>query len=415
MRGRRTSALLVALSLGPTAASAELSLHGFIEAAGGVRVVDNPTQAKDATLGESRLQLELAYEGPARSRLLIKTDFIGDGVEEVGEADLREAYLDLSPLEVLDLRVGRQVLTWGIGDLVFINDLFPKDFVSFYVGRGQEYLKAPSDAIKASLFPGPVSLDLVAIPLFTPSEVPRGDRLSFFDPFARSLAAPGQRLAIREPATTLGNTQLAARLYRTFGSYEAALYVFRGFFPEPAGMDPSRRELFFPKLSAYGSSLRGPLAGGVAGLEFGLSDSRQDRSGADPNIENSALKYLLSYERELWADLTVRAQYSVEQMLDFRAYRASLSAGDPQKKESRHLLFVRITHLARYQTVELSLVAFYSPSDEDAYLGPQVAYKVTDRWTVAAGANIFLGRKDSTPFGQLDANDNVYLRLRYSF
>src|SRR3990172_2344331 len=94
MRGRRTSALLIALSLGPTAASAELSLHGFIEAAGGVRVVDNPTQAKDATLGEGRLQLELSYEGPARSRLLIKTDFIGDGVEEEGEIDLREAYLD---------------------------------------------------------------------------------------------------------------------------------------------------------------------------------------------------------------------------------------------------------------------------------------------------------------------------------
>ena len=71
--------------------------------------------------------------------------------------------------------------------------------------------------------------------------------------------------------------------------------------------------------------------------------------------------------------------------------------------------------VVRYQTLELSLVAFYSPSDEDAYLGPQVAYKVTDRWTVAAGANIFLGRKDSTPFGQLDANDNLYLRLRYSF
>ena len=87
----------------------------------------------------------------------------------------------------------------------------------------------------------------------------------------------------------------------------------------------------------------------------------------------------------------------------------------PQAAVIALLLFLRLTHLVRYQTLELSLVAFYGPSDEDAHLCPQVAYRMTDRWTIAAGANIFLGRHDTTPFGQLDANDNLYLRLRYSF
>lgn len=142
-------------------------------------MVDNPSQAKDAVLGEARLQLELSYTGPKRSRLFLKADFIEDAVEEEGDIDLREAYLDLSPWKVLDVRVGRQILTWGTGDLIFVNDLFPKDFVSLFVGRSQEYLKAPSDAVKLSFFPGPVSVDLVAVPFFTPSEIPEGERLSF--------------------------------------------------------------------------------------------------------------------------------------------------------------------------------------------------------------------------------------------
>jgi hypothetical protein len=395
-------ALLLILPSGVAvpAFAANVSFHGFVEGAGGIRVVDNPSQSKDATLGEGRLQLELSYAGPKASYLFLKADFIGDGVEEEGDIDLREAYLDVSPFKILDVRVGRQILTWGTGDLLFINDHFPKDFVSFFIGRSSEYLKVPSDGVKLSFFPGPLSLDLVAIPLFTANEVAEGVRLSFFDPFSDRIAGRGQRLSTQEPATSLENTQWALRLYRTFGSYEAALYGFRGFFTEPVGIDPLTQEFFFPELSSYGFSVRGPLLRGVA---------------KDPSVENSSLRYLLGYEQQPWMDFTIGFQYFVEQMLDFGAYRATLPPGAPQKKELRHLLSLRLTQLLRYQTVALSFFAFYSPSDEDAYLKPQVSYKITDQWSIVLGANVFWGRKDSTPFGQLDENDNVYIRLRYSF
>ena len=220
---------------------------------------------------------------------------------------------------------------------------------------------------------------------------------------------------MRKPAATAENTELALRLYRTFGSYEGALYGFRGFFKEPVGMDPAGGTLFHPKLSVYGTSVQGPLLGGVASFEFGYYDSREDRSGRNPLIENASLKYLLGYERELQTDFTVRAQYYLEQMLEYGAYKASLPPGAPEKKEYRHLLFLRLTRFLRYQTVELSLVGFFSPTDEDGMVNPQVSYKITDRWSVASGANVFFGKKDFTQFGQLDRNDNLYVRLRAGF
>jgi hypothetical protein len=408
-------ALLAAIALCPCSRALALSAHGFLEGAAGVRLTDNPAQPKDATLGEGRLQVELSQEGPADSRLFFKADLIGDTVEERGDADLRELYLDLSPVQVLDIRAGRQILTWGTGDLIFINDLFPKDFVSFFVGRSLEYLKVGSDAMKFSLYPGPFSLDLVAVPHFTPSEIPKGERLSFFNPFANRIAVSGESLSMRKPAATLENTELALRLYRTFGSYEGALYGFRGFFKEPGGMDPADGTLFYPKLSVYGASTRGPFLQGVANFEFGYYDSREDRPGTNPLIENSSLKYLLGYERELRTDFTVRAQYYLEQMLGYGAYKASLPPGAPEKKEYRHLLFLRLTQFLRYQTVELSFIGFYSPSDEDGMVNPQISYKITDRLSVASGANVFFGKKDFTQFGQLDKDDNLYLRLRTSY
>ncbi len=409
------SAFLAAIALCPCSRALALSAHGFLEGAAGARLTDNPSQPKDATLGEGRLQVELTQEGPADSRLFFKADLIGDAVEERGDADLRELYIDLSPVPVLDIRAGRQVLTWGTGDLIFINDLFPKDFVSFFIGRSLEYLKLGSDAVKFSLYPGPFSLDLVAVPHFTPSEIPKEERLSFFNPFANRIAAPGESLVMRKPAATPENTELALRLYRTFESYEGALYGFRGFFKEPVGIDPGEGVLFFPKLSAYGASLRGPFLQGIASFEFGYYDSREDRAGTNPLVENSSLRYLLGYERELRTDFTVRAQYSLEQMRDYGAYKASLPPGTPDKKEYRHLLFLRLTRFLRYQTVELSLVGFYSPSDEDGMVNPQISCKITDRLSVASGANVFFGKKDFTQFGQLDKDDNLYLRLRASY
>jgi hypothetical protein len=411
----RAFAFLGALSLCLGSSAFALSLHGFLEGAAGTRLTDSPTQPKDATLGEGRLQVEFSQEGPVESRLFFKADLIGDAVEEKGDADLREFYLDVSPVRVLDVRAGRQILTWGTGDLIFINDLFPKDFVSFFVGRSLEYLKVGSDAAKFSLYPGLFSLDLVAIPRFTPSEIPKGERLSFFDPFANRIGAPGESLSMRKPAATPEDTELAVRLYRTFGSYEGALYGFRGFFKEPAGVAPADGTLFYPKLSAYGASMRGPFLRGVASFEFGYYDSREDRPGTNPLIENSSLRYLLGYERELRTDFTVRAQYYLEQMLDYGAYKASLPPGAPEKREYRHLLFLRLTQFLRYQTVELSFIGFYGPSDEDGMFNPQVSYKITDRLSVASGANVFFGKKDFTQFGQLDKDDNLYLRLRASY
>ena len=62
-----------------------------------------------------------------------------------------------------------------------------------------------------------------------------------------------------------------------------------------------------------------------------------------------------------------------------------------------------------------SFFAYYSPSDEDAYLRPMVKYKLTDNWLVMAGGNIFAGEEDHTFFGQFAKNSNVYGAVRYSF
>jgi hypothetical protein len=59
------------------------------------------------------------------------------------------------------------------------------------------------------------------------------------------------------------------------------------------------------------------------------------------------------------------------------------------------------------QNLRLSLCTYYSPSDKDAHLRPNIHYKVNDNLSWEMGTNVF--------FGQFENNTNIYTGLRYSF
>lgn len=128
-------------------------LNGFIEWRGGLHLGDDPNQPDDTMLNEARLQLDSSASWK-NVQFRAKADFIYDDVDGEADIDPREVNAAFSPLSAVDLKFGRQILTWGVGDYIFINDLFPKDWKSFLLGRDDEYLKAPSDAVKVSFFFG---------------------------------------------------------------------------------------------------------------------------------------------------------------------------------------------------------------------------------------------------------------------
>ncbi len=402
------SAMLLAPVSGYALESPEL--HGFVQGNFTPRVSGSPDD--DFILAEERLQLEAEQFGDAlNSRAFFKMDFFHDAVDDEADFELREALIDFS-LGKFDFRVGRQIITWGVGDLIFINDAFPKDFSALFSGRPLEYLKIPSDALRISYFPESFSVDLVIVPAFERDNLPDGERLLFFDPLA---AIPNR--TVTEPATELGNTEVALRLQKQVSSYDLSLYVFRGFSKQPGARlaSPDTVELFFPRLNIYGASAQGPLKGGVGKLEIGYYDSVDDPSGTDPTVQNSSFSFLLGYEREWFTDFTFGTQYFGRWMFRYDEYRATLPAGIPPEDEFSLMNTLRITYFLLHHTLRLSLFAFLSATDGDFYIIPEIKYSLTDQLSVTLGANVFGGEKDFTFFGQLNQNDNIYAIMRYSF
>ncbi len=411
--------ILMALHLSAVrAAGGELPLHGFLQGASSYRLVQPnhcpPTQRPacedDLLLGDGRLRLDLTPRGE-RWALTVKGELIIDGVDQDATGELREAHLDLA-FPIVDLRVGRQIITWGVGDLIFINDVFPKDWVAFLSGLPLEYLKKGVDAVSATLHARGTSLQLVLIPRFEPDTVPEaGGRIRFYDP-----AASIESHRTDDPPITVGNTQVGLRLFRNVAGWDASFYAYRGFFLSPAAEVEAgpRLRFFFPPLSVYGGSAQGAAMGGVVSLEGGYYDSRADRSGRDPSVDNSSIRLLGGYQREVLPDLTLSAQYYARVMEDHGEFLKTRSPGMPKRPLARHVLTLRATQLLLHQTLRLGLFVLASPNEGDVYVNPEARYQVTDALSATLGFNLFGGPR-RTEFGQFAEDSNVYVLVRYGF
>ena len=417
---RMAAILLVICSGLATRAIAQPVIGGFVEINQAIRVEKNPAlgdgdlSERSYPRSELRAQMTLRSAGE-HEEFFLRADFVSDATAAVRSmVDLREAYIKMRLSNWLDMKLGRQVATWGTGDLVFANDLFAKDWEAFFTGLDDAYLKPPQDLLRASVYLNGVTIELAASPYFTPDNLPDGQRLSVYNPFIGRAVGSSEAPTILPAERTLKNSEVFGRLAGTRGSAEWALYGYKGFWPTPQGMTLSG-ELFYPRLWSAGGSLQAPVGSFLAHAEAAAYVSQEDTDGNDPLIGNSQIRGFAGVDKSLGSDWMVGAQYYAEFMLDHDRYASGLPAGAPTFDELRSTVTGRVTKLLRNQTVMVSAFTYWGVSDRDWHLRPSVSYKFTDAVNWTAGASLVGGNRPYTMFGQFRDNSNGYTRVRYSF
>lgn len=422
MRQVLAAAAILILSACPLTAKEKprlsFTLHGFLVGNLAVRGTgERPANGEggEFVLGEERLRLDIGGANKNGSGFfLIKGDVFHDALRNDADGDLREGYAGYRR-GPFDLRVGRQILTWGVGDLFFINDVFPKDWESFFSGRPMEYLKRGIDAARVQYSSNALNVDLVATPFFRPDTLPSAKRFFLYNPFT---GVTSQREA--SPAAVAANTEIALRLYRHVSGFDVSLYGYRGFWRTPAARLESDNAIaqvlrFYPRLVTWGISAQRNWLQGVISLEGGRFRSQDDRSGLNPAIPNSEWRVLAGYQQQLGRELTATFQGYAEITDRYDTYRRSLPPGAPAKDRVRGVLSVRLTQFWGYQNWRLSIFFAHSPTDSDYFLQPEISHRLTDKLSGAVGSNIFGGRRPTTFFGQMGKNDNIYLSARFDF
>lgn len=396
----------------------DIEWHGFWDTRLGQHLSSSSEQ-DDLSLAQMTFRMDLFYQWD-RFEVSLKNDLLWDHLDHSswdietgsGGIDLREFQGTFYQWEWMDIKIGRQILTWGTGDLIFINDLFPKDWNAFLLGRDLEYLKAPTDAVKIGVYHEWVNLDIVWVPVFDSDRFVDGDPVVFYNPLLQRVS--GDEIDVIKPNDLFEDSEIHLRANRRWNGYEWAIYGYHGFWNSPSGLFQKNLTQFtFHSLNSYGASVRGSFLRGIINFELGHYLSEDD-AGTDPLIRNNEFRFLMGYEQELIQNLTLKFQYYLEQMLDYEGYVDSV-VGENALDELRHVLTLRATQLFWQQTLKFSSIIFFSPTDQDCFLKSDLTYQINDSWQWNLGLNWFYGESDRTFYAQFENNSNLYTSLRLNF
>ena len=329
---------------------------------------------------------------------------------------LRELYLHYYG-DSFDIRIGKQQIIWGKSDAVFITDLVsPKDLSRFLVPDFEE-LRLAATGLRANLYSGNHQLEVVWLPLFTPTIQPAADSLwaptlpypvkpSFLPPILPDLNLSSGEYFVRYG--WLGSSVDFSLMGGWFWNDTPSFSVVDKTITPGLGLTAIsvQGEYYRTAAAGYGvSATLGPLVLKSEGALY-FDKRYQGDIGIYPQgfTSKNAVQYLVGTDFSVLGT-TLGIQFIQEIILDHET-----ALLDEAFTNTATLLLAR--SFAR-ETIRLEALSYIGFSAPDALIKPQVTWKITDGMEIAAGGWFFLG--DSGPFGQYTDNNSIFASAKIYF
>lgn len=361
-------------------------------------------EACSVMVNEQRLQVLGEWQPASTFGAVLRVDALHDSANQRSRALVREGYVDMTPSPYFAIRFGRQVITWGVADYLFVNDMFPKNYDAFFTGKPFDHMKEAVDALKINGLIGETETELVL-------SRPQRDEMPSSSRFLSAVLPGSARIEHASRHGTDGALRLATKLGRLDSSFYAGYYRNReaGLYAVPGNavrwkMQPTTH---------VGASVTGNIANGIGLAELAYLATKSEPANMNPYLPGRHIKALIGYARELGQDLSMSMQYHHEYQVNYASHMQSLASMTTPAPRTRQTAYVRLHKRLLHQTMGLGVQLFAS-GDGGRYVNPFVSYSIIDGLNVEAGANWFSGPADSR-YGMMKRDSNAYTSLRYSF
>lgn len=333
---------------------------------------------------------------------------------------LREVYLDLY-FDNFDLRIGKQQIVWGKTDGVFITDIVsPKNLFQFLLPDFDEIRMGVIGA-KFDYYLGDNTLELVWLPVFTPTNLPSKNSLWF--PKIDFMIPPTFDYSKQNVTPSLENSEVFAKYsaltslvdFELMAGYmwddDATMYS--SIAPTGNGGISLTLTPEHKRLSLAGGSFSttvGPFVfRGEGAYYFGKTFNTINPKVNNGIVEKDYIHYMLGTDFTLF-DINFSAQFIQKAIMN---YEDIIKPTSIFKDETNNMM----TFLARYstlnETLDLEFFTYYDFEYDGALMRPRILYDYSDAINLQLGANIFLGTEGL--FGQYNKNDMIYGKIIYNF
>ncbi len=333
------------------------------------------------------------------------------------EIGLRQAYIDLF-FNTIDIRIGKQQIIWGKADGVFITDVIsPKDLREFLLPEFDE-IRMGITAVKFDYYIGDSTLELVWVPVFSPTRMPDED--SIWNPGLDLPLKTDFDYSRKKVRESLKNSEVFLKYSAVSSAVdielmagymwddEPTMHAIRNI--DPVTMQPESITILpeHHRLGLAGGSFSTTLGGyvirGEGAYYFGKYFMSEDPMIKEAVVEKDYLQYLIGVDFTLM-DVKMSIQFVQQFIMDY---------DDPIVNDRTENM---MTFLARKdflrETLFLELFSYIGLNNGDALIRGKVKYKLTDELEILLGANIFTGTEGM--FGKYNKNDMIYTKIKYSF
>ena len=401
---------------------AQMEFSGFYQNWMAVRA----TEENDIMLIRNRVRLDGNLYGETVGGYF-SIDIRNDGTsgEYDFETSFREAYVDLFFSNV-EFRLGKQQVVWGKADGVFINDIVCPLDMSMFLLQDFDNIRMGLPMAKANLYLGNWMLEGLWIPKFEPWQFAEaGSDWEFtlsvppdtvWDLIPNVIHLNDEEL----PENSLENSEFGLKLSTFLLGADISLLYLDGYAdhpsiqvvdttitgsPIPTQIDTYLSPTYY-RSPMYGLNFSRPVFTTVIRGELGYFANRRF---SNVNMQTVTSDYFsgmmgLDFTGPLGSSISFQAIH--RQIMDYKSGMVD--------DKTEQMATATISGSFLRETVIASVLGL-ADVNEDAGLGRlDISYAWSDALRISLGGFLLWGNED-TLFGQFDVNDNIYLKIKYSF
>jgi hypothetical protein len=402
--------LILLIFAGRPLSAQNLEFSGFIDSYHAVRL----SSPNDFMSSRSRLRAEMtgnagnswlfASLNANHNYLLPSRTFI----------ELREAYFDYVA-KSWDLRIGRQIIIWGVSDGLRITDLIsPLDLTEF-LARDYDDIRVPVDAIKWRYMNSSMKLELIFVPIFQSYIIPDDPE----NPWSITYPSDGPEIIIEpagRPGSGLRNSEIGGRVSFFFPGFDlsvSGLYTWNKLPVYERNFSTAHDTLFLvPKHSRYsmvGVDFSRPQGQFVIRGEGALYKdeplSTDLLNQSNPTLRKHTFNYLLGLDWYPGNNWTLTGQYSQKMIL--------LYEDELENPKNTLLATLGITRKLLRSTLSVSTFGYMDLTNNGLFVRTSVDYALSDQIHLMTGIDIFEG--EGGIFEAYNNNSQIWIKAKYNF
>ena len=453
MKKRNLLATATIMIIGTLIGQEEVSINGYLQTDNRLRTENN-----EFSWNENRLNLQLEGAPSDQYHYFSEIRLRGFGFPDVNQSsdlqlpeknkvyrwglEFREAYVDLYGFgsENLDVRIGRQIVSWGTADAFNpTSNISPDDLEDIY-NFGQ---RLGTNAINANYYwRDNLTVNGIFVPIFTPATLPSGD---FSGAFAPPMELPPGLIArylsdvvILPDRTISKSSQYALKVASNLFTYDVSLSYFKGqddfpiasnvtFTPvDTMGTMDISTVLMYPEVGVIGGDFAGSIGSvgvwGEGALTYPKKVSMITISpsfitpGQMDTIQTTAL------DDEPYLKFVLGGDYTFKNGLYFNTQYIRGFIHERGKGTLNDYFSFRLEK--KFLNDELKVVpiggaiAINNWDDVENNYGlvyaPEVVYYFSDNVELSLGAFILDGKGENL-FGSIKDKDEIYLKVKVTF